>query len=108
MNISLDATTRAAIKREFIDAIKAEGLVLVPEAVAGLAVDVFVKQKKLLSRKTLTPYTIAKFQLVPGVKSLKTIKHMALDGRISKNEFFIDASGKMQILTMAIKRLRNE
>lgn len=88
--------------------LKAEGLILVSEDIAKLGADIYLDQKRILKQKTITPYLIAKFRLLPGVKTLKTIKNMVEDGRISKNEYYIDNSGKMHILTMAVKRLRNE
>lgn len=63
---------------------------------------------RLLSRTKLTPYQIAKFKLIPGVSSLKTVKNMAQDGRLKKHEHYTDSTGKHFVLTTAVKRLRDE
>lgn len=95
-------------KKSLAEFLKDEGLLLVPETLAQISADIYVHQHKLLKKKTITPYLIAKFNLIPGVKTIRTVKTMTEDGRIGKDEFFIDTNGRMKISTSAIKRLRNE
>lgn len=104
----IDPEIVTVVQQEFIQALKKAGLVLMP---AELTETVYLdahKQKKLLKQPYITPYQIAKNKLLPGVKTLKTVKDMIADNRIDKDEFFKDPEGKLQIYTRAIKRLRNE
>lgn len=98
---------RKKIVDEVIAQLTANGMVLVPASQLA-EIDRRKTVNRMLSRQKLTPYQIIKFDLLPGVKSIKTIKKMATDGRLGKYEHVIDASGKHWILTSAIKRLRNE
>jgi len=107
MEITLDPHTREAIRREYIQAIKDQGLILVPDHVGLKALEIMKEQEQLLKHKHLTPYQIAKHGLIPGITTLKTIKNMIADGRIGTNEWYLDAGGKYHILTQAIKRLRH-
>lgn len=96
---------KEVIQREFISALQAEGLVLVPDFVGNHVKDFYEKRQQLLRKKYVTPYQIAKYGLLPGVKSIKTVKAMLTDGRIAATEWFLDKQGKKQVLTMAIKRI---
>ena len=103
----MSVSERKKIVDEVIEALEAKGLVLVPAS----ELDDMQKRKaeqRLLSRTKLTPYQVIKFDLLPGVKSIKTIKNMAEDGRFGKYEYLIDSNGKHWVLTSALKRMRNE
>lgn len=106
--IVIDIQQKKALQHEFIEALKAANLVILPEDAAAFAHDFYKEQKKLLAQKALTPYQIAKYKLLPGVKTLKTVKDMINDGRITGSEYYNDTNGKLKISCVAIKRLRNE
>ena len=108
MEFTLTPETREVLTREFISAIKLSGLVLVPSEVGAAGLDVVKQHQQLLKKKYLSPYKIAKAKLLPGVTHLNTIKNMIADGRIDQDEWFKDADGKTQVLSIAIKRLRHE
>lgn len=108
MEAVIDPIQKELLQREFITALKDAGLVLLPKAAAEYGTDFLVKQKIALSKTAITPYKIAKLKLIPGVKTLKTVKDMINDGRIGVNEFYTDSSGKTYVLTAAVKRLRND
>ena len=103
----LDPKITTALRREFITAIKDEGLVLVPKHIGEHALTFYKKQQDLLKKKAVTPYQIANYNLLPGVTNLKTIKNMIADGRITTDESF-KQDNKVFVLTEALKRLRNE
>ena len=107
MEITLAPEVREALKREFITALKDSGLVWVSKDVAEHGVAFLAKQDDLLKQKTITPYMVAKYKLLPGVTHLQTVKNMVADGRIRKGEWLLDADEKLQILTYAIKRIRD-
>lgn len=62
---------------------------------------------RMMRRNRLTPYEISKFELINGVKSIKTVKNMVVDGRIRPDENYKDSSGKLYITRAAIERLNN-
>ena len=70
--------------------------------------DVERKQREagLLRKKSISAHAIVKHQLIPGIKSPKTIKNMAKDGRLGLNEFYKDNKGTFLVLTSAVKRIR--
>lgn len=105
MALEFDPVVREAFQREMVQCLKEEGLMIVPEAAAGFAVDFLKKQKQILKQKHATPYMISKYKLLPGAPTQQTIKNMVADGRITKHEHFEDSDGKLQILITAIKRL---
>lgn len=108
MEVVLDPYTRTAIKRELIEGLREAGLILVPEKVAVFSLEFYNAKKKVLRNKYVTPSQIAKYGLLNKVKTIRTVKHMVADGRITPNEWFRDAKGHMQILTVAIRRLNGE
>lgn len=100
---------RKQIVDEVIASLEERGLILVP---ASDLDDIKRKkaEQRLLDRTKLTPYQIAKFKLIPGINSVRSVKHMATDGsgRLGKYDHFIDNGGKWWVLSSAVKRLRNE
>lgn len=105
----MSAAERKEIVDELIASLEAKGLVLVP-ATELENMERKKTEQRLLSRAKLTPYQIAKFGLIPGVKSMKTIKNMATDGsgRLGKHDHYTDKNGKHFVMTSAVKRLRGE
>ena len=99
--------TRNDYNTELINTLKAEGLVLVPEAAGKYAYDFFEKKRQMLTRVMVTPYEVVKWDLLNGVKSIKTVKNMVSDYRFSKNEVAY-RDDKLHILTSAIKRINNK
>lgn len=79
MEVILDPHTREAISREFIQAIDDHGLLLVPNHIGMATLKLIKEQDQLLKQKYLTPYQIAKHELIPGKTTLKTIKNMIQD-----------------------------
>ncbi|WP_323028431.1 hypothetical protein [Gelidibacter japonicus] len=104
-NVSLSPITIAEISTTFINQLKEEGLVLMPEKFSPAVALVYAKRKKLLAQKTVTPYQIEKYGLLNDPVTADTIKNMIKDGRITDREAFIDAKGHHQVMTTAIKRL---
>jgi len=95
------------IQKLFIDALKEEGLVCVPDHVAKYAVNFYEKQRQMLTRVMVTPYEIVKWDLLNGVKSIKTVKNMVKDCRIGVKEHHY-VNDKLHILTEAIKRINKK
>ena len=94
----------AELQKNFIEALKNEGLVLVPEHVAKYSLGFYEKRRQLLTRIMVTPYEVVKWDLLNGVKSIKTVKNMIKDYRIGVKEH-LQKDGKLYILTNAIKRI---
>lgn len=95
--------------QDFMKHLAQNGLVIVPKTLVEQNLDhakLKAAQNKELKKKWTTPYYIAKYQLIDGVTSIKTIKAMIKDGRIGANEHYTDEKGKCKILVTAIKRLR--
>lgn len=105
----MSTSERQEIVDEVIASLEAKGLVLVPASELN-NIERLKAEQRLLSRTKLTPYQIAKFGLIPGVKSMETIKNMSTDGsgRLGKHDHYTDKDGKHWVMTSAIKRLRNE
>lgn len=103
MALTLSPEDREIIQREFIAALRNEGMVVVPKFVVE-----FEKRKMmLLKRKSITPFMIEKYKLLNGV-TRKTVMNMIKDGRIRTGEWYKDSRGITYVLTMAIKRINNE
>jgi hypothetical protein len=96
---------QTAIVNSIVDGLAAKGLAVVPANLVEPAMALQKAKDLLMKRGKVTPYEIAKFELLDGVKALKTIKNMVADGRIKKHEHFIDRSGKLYITTECINRL---
>ncbi len=103
----LDTYTLTAAKREFIQAIKDENLVLIPAEYGPHVMELINTQTRLLKNKSVSAYKVAKYRLIPNVTTVRTVKNMVADGRISPMHAYTDADGKLQIMTSAIKLLRN-
>ena len=102
--MEIDPKITTAIKREFITALKDEGLVLIPHEAGPFVVTFFKKQQSLLKRKCVTPYQIANYKLIPGINNITTIKNWIDNGKITADEWFM-RDGKYYVLTSAVKRL---
>lgn len=103
-----DPHTVTALRREFIQAIRDEKLILIPAEYGDLVFNTVKKQQDLLSQKAITAFKVARYNLIPNCTTIRTLKNMVVDGRISKHERYYDTSGKLYIMTNAIKRLRDE
>lgn len=108
MSLIIDPYQKEALQREFIEAIDARGLILVSRPLAIHMLQLEKMHTALLKKKYLSPYQIAKHQLIPGKTTARTIKNMIVDGRIADGEWFLDKKGNYQVMTFAIKRLRND
>jgi len=86
MEVSIDPYTREAIQREYIEALREAGLVVLPNSLAAEALLLIKDRETLLKQKHLTQYQIAKAHLIPGKTTAQTIKNMISDGRITKDE----------------------
>lgn len=106
-NINLSPITIAEISTTFINELKREGLVLLPEKYSAAVLQVFEKRNRLMKQRTVTPYQIAKYGLLNKKVSISTVKNMIKDGRISAKEARTDAKGNHFVLTAAINRLNN-
>ena len=102
--MELDQLTKNTIQAEFIQALKNEGLIVVPKDSYNQQMEV----KALLKKEYLSPYCIAKSQLIPKVTTVQTVYNMILRGDIHHTEWFYDKKGNYQVITSALKRLRNE
>ncbi|MGE5944091.1 MAG: hypothetical protein ACM31G_07110 [Flavobacteriales bacterium] len=94
----------------FADILKQRGLIVVPQNEFENKAW-YNKRSNLLRKKWLTPYEIAKFELLDTKPTLKTIKNMITEGRILKHETYIDESGKIpkvMVSRQAIERLNNK
>lgn len=93
---------------ELVAGLAAKGLAVVPASLVEPAMQLQKAKAKLMKRAKVTPYECAKFQLIDGVTSIKTVKTMVKDGRITANESFTDRSGKLYITTSCINRLNDK
>lgn len=104
-SIKLSPQTIAEINHAFVSTLIDQGLVLMPEKFTAAVLLVFEKRKMLLAKKTVTPYQIAKYNLLDFPVTSDTVRNMIKDGRITAKEVYKDAKGHNQILTSALKRL---
>ena len=92
---------------EFIETLKKQGLVIVSarEHEAGLE----IKRQQLLKKKSLSLKEISESQLL-GKKTKKCLNDWIVSGKIHNDEWYRESKGhqRIMVLTMAIKRLRNE
>ena len=93
---------------EIVNEIESRGMMLMPKDFAKYAVQFDARREKLMREKSVSLYKAAKFGLVNGISSLKTLKNMIADSRIKSNEFYKNSKGTYMILTAAIKRLNNK
>lgn len=94
--------------QRIIDGMVARGYALVPSDLLEPAMIMHKKRTSAMRKKALTPYEIVNLQLIPGIKTLNTIKNMVADGRIKDFENYKDSSGKLYITKACINRLNNE
>lgn len=104
--MGFDSKTSEQIRGEFISALKEEGLILIPQEVGPAAISFYRKQQNLLKQTSVTPYQIANYGLIPGIRSLKTIMNWIGSGKISRDEWYKEGD-KTYVLTEAINRLNN-
>jgi hypothetical protein len=92
---------------EFMDMLKTNGLVIVSMAEHEAAKD--YAQKRALRKKSLSCKEIADLELL-GTIGKKTIQRWVETGKIKAHEWYRESGGceRIMILTLAIKRLRNE
>lgn len=99
-----DIATLDLAANHFIERLKAEGLILVPERVAEHGLSYYEKRRKLLAKKTVSPHEIVKYELL-GATTVRTIKNMIKDGRIHATECYQETTGRWRIMTSAINRI---
>lgn len=107
MNYEIDHITREVVQKEFIEALKVNGLMVAPKELVLNGIDLRKDQDLQLKKSYLSAWSIEKYKLLGG-KSANTVKNMVKDGRIKSHECFQDKNGVLQIMTSAIKRLNNE
>lgn len=95
------------IAQGVVELLAKKGLVVVTAEMADAALQHKKAVDRLMRRNSVTAYEASKFKLI-GKTSLKTIKNMCADGRITEHEHYLDAAGTLRITTKAIKRLRDE
>lgn len=88
-----------------VDGLAAKGLAVVPANLVEPAMILQKARERIMRRSKITPYEIAKFHLVPGAKTLKTIKDWIKQGVIKEHEHFTDGSGKLYITKECVNRL---
>jgi hypothetical protein len=99
------------ITERFMQTIKDNGLVLLPETAARFSNQFYENRKKVLSKEFVTTVDIIKYDLLDGVKSRNTIKNWCAIGKIKESEYFVSQKGgrnklgSYKILTSAIRRL---
>ena len=101
------ATPRYIDANEFIETLKAQGLVIVSVREYEATKD--MQRKRLMRRKALSLAEIADNSLLP-VKSKKTVNDWILSGKIKPDEWYQEELGKKRImvLTSAIRRMGYE
>lgn len=104
--MEFDPTLKTAIRREFIEAIKEEGLLLVPYEVGHHVITIYKRQQSLMKQKAVTPYQIANYKLIPGITSIKTIRNWIDSGKIRDYEWYMKGK-KYYVLTEAVRRLND-
>lgn len=89
---------------EFMEMLKAEGLVIV--SLSDLQISTSQLQSKLMKRKSISLTDIINSKLLP-LKSSKGIIDWIKSGKIKEGEWYQESSGKkrIMIMTLAIKRL---
>ena len=90
-----------------VDGLAAKGLAVVPANLVDPAIQLKKAQDRLMKRSKLTPYEIAKFNLI-GVNSQNTIKNMVKDGRIAEHEHYRDRNNNLYITTACVRRLNDK
>lgn len=103
----LDPYTLSTAKAEFIQAIKDENLVLIPAEYGPHVAELITQQNQLLKQKAISAYKVAKYRLIPKATTVRTVKNMVADGRISKMHAYKDDKDKLYIMSAAIRLLRN-
>lgn len=99
---SLDQHTINAVMATF----KAEGLVLIPEEAGKFVTKFYEKRKTVLKQTWVTAYEVAEYQLLNKKPSLKTVKNMIEDGRITADETYKN-KGVHMVLVSALHRINN-
>lgn len=92
---------------DFIETLKSQGLVIVSMAEHEAGKE--IAQQRALRKKSLSCKEVADLELL-GKVSKRTVNQWIQNGKIKAGEWYKEAGGKQQnmILTIAIKRLRNE
>jgi hypothetical protein len=103
VNVSKEVLTE--INDMFIQSLKDNGLVLLPEKAAHFANSYYQDREKVLLRDAVTPNDIIKYDLLEGVKSSNTVRNWVTSGRIREDECFKTKTGILKVKMSAIKRL---
>tara|TARA_B100000768_G_scaffold116524_1_gene107828 strand:+ start:1366 stop:1680 length:315 start_codon:yes stop_codon:yes gene_type:complete len=91
-------------QNNLITVLKNKQLLLVPNNVGIYAMQFYEKRNQMFRRFKVTPYQIIKWDMLNGVKSIKTVHNMVKDKRIESFET-AEIDGKFYIITAAIKRI---
>jgi hypothetical protein len=95
------------ITNSLLHQLKAQNLILVPNAAVPIAQKFLKERKKALQKECVTIYECVKYNLIDTQPSRQTIKNMIADGRINPSETFVDKKGTRQITIQAIHRLND-
>jgi hypothetical protein len=98
---------RSIIVDDLVKGLAAKGLVVMPAVLVDDAVRLQKARVSVMRRSKVTAYEVVKFQLLPNVSSLNTVKNMVKDGRILAGENYRDSNGKLYITKIAIERLNS-
>lgn len=106
--VELTPGTITAIKREFFNMIKEQGLVLVTQTDAEL-INKAKATNRIMRRNHVSPYVIEKYQLLNKVKTRQSVVNMIERGDFGKENtgWFKDSKGNYQVLTSVIKQINN-
>lgn len=62
-------------------------------------------KKSVMRRSKITPYEVAKLNLISSVNRIEDVETMINDGRIRRDEVFVDVYGSTYLDVGCIKRL---
>src|SRR5690606_40059374 len=92
-----------SIAATVVKQLKESNLVLLPEATARFSHQFYREREKQLAKRAVTALTTVKYELLTGIKTVRTIKYMVKDGRIPTRYHYKDQRGTLHILTAFLK-----
>ncbi len=102
----------ATISEETMDivvqSLKKAGLLITTNDVVVFGHKIANKRKLLMKMESVTAFQVAKYKLINTHPSLPTIKNWVSTKKFGVNETFYNEHGKLEITTMAIRRLNGE
>lgn len=101
-----DTLSKVSVK-DIIEALKIEGLVLVPKTYMDSFINVKEAQLQALTTRHISSYRVAKLKLINGITTNLGVKQLMKRDFVLDQDYYIDDKGIMQVLTSTIKTLRN-